>query len=89
MIKDKKEAQEFCTKYGVELKKHKTIIVTSTGNIYLSDNIDPQDLGTIFYVQGGSETEKVETKEPVKETKKEVKKPSKNLKDGDESNDNI
>ena len=80
MIKDKNEAIEFCTKYGVELKKHKEIIVTSNGNIYLGGKVDPTDLGTIFYVKGGKDSV-VESydlkKEPKVEEIKEVKKPSK------------
>lgn len=52
MITTKVEALALCKKYEVNLKDHDTVIVTGNGNIYLSDNIDPKDLGEVFYLKG-------------------------------------
>ncbi len=67
MIENKEQALELCKKYEVHLKDHKTVIVTENNNIYLSDNIDPADIGKVFYLKG----DKVTNEEIQKEEKSE------------------
>lgn len=63
MIKSREEALELCKKYEVDINKHNIVIVTENNNIYLSDNIDPKDIGKVFCLKGGPE----EIQEPTKE----------------------
>lgn len=63
MIKNREEALELCKKYEVDISKHNIVIITENNNIYLSDNIDPKDIGNTFYLKGGPE----ENQEPTKE----------------------
>lgn len=54
MVSNKYEALALCKKFEINLKDHDTVIVTSNGNIYLSDNIDPKDPGQKFYLKGNT-----------------------------------
>jgi len=67
------EAIKLCEKYGVNIPVHSCVIVTANGNIYLSNNIDPNDNSERFDLK----TEDVEFQEIKPETvttKKERKK---------------
>ena len=74
MITTIEEAHELCKKFGVNLKEHKTVFVTENNNIYLSDSVDPSDLGKCFYLKGGKEEflkeiEEVKEEKPFKKNK--------------------
>ena len=85
MISNIEEAKELCKKFGINLKDHKTVIVTENNNIYLSDNIDPKDIGKVFRLKG----ETITVEEVVKPSKKDKKEePSKDISNG-ESDNNI
>ena len=45
MIKTHEEAKELCKVFGINPLEHPDMVVTATGNIYLTDNVDPKDLG--------------------------------------------
>jgi hypothetical protein len=43
-MKSKDEAKEYCSKYGIVLSAHKSVIVTANGSIYLdTENVDVSD----------------------------------------------
>lgn len=69
----KAEAIKLCEKFGVNYSEHSCVIVTETGNIYLSENIDPKDNSECFYLK--VETDDFEEIKPeTVTTKKERKK---------------
>lgn len=56
MITTKEEAHAHALKFGVNPKKEKQVYVTENGNIYLSENIDPNDIGKKVFDLTGEET---------------------------------
>ena len=44
-----KEAIKLAKVYGVNPTEHPNAVVTETGNVYLSDNVDPKETGERFY----------------------------------------
>jgi MoaA/NifB/PqqE/SkfB family radical SAM enzyme len=76
MISNTTEAIKLCEKFGVNISEHSHVIVTATGNIYTSLNIDPKDTSKQFNVKmqiKEIEQPKIEN-EVVVETKKQRKK---------------
>lgn len=69
----KAEAIKLCEKFGVNHSEHSCVIVTESGNIYLSENIDPKDNSERFYLK--VETDEYEEIKPeTVNLKKERKK---------------
>lgn len=69
----KNEAIQLCEKYKVDHTKYPHIVVTATGNIYTTGNVDPADKSEQIHLNGkSSEGEAPETTEekPKKQGKK-------------------
>jgi hypothetical protein len=70
---NKEQAIKLCEKFGVNTSEHSCIIITESGNIYLSENIDPKDNSERFYLNVEAE-EFEEIKPETVNIKKERKK---------------
>lgn len=66
MITTHEEAKELCKVFGINPLEHPDMVVTATGNIYLTDNVDPKDLGKQFKFNEEPEKEKETPKKASK-----------------------
>jgi len=72
MINTHKEAVEHAKMFGVNSSEHPSAVVTESGNVYLTDNVDPKDNGKKFYLNTEEvESEDVTESEPKKGRKKQ------------------
>jgi hypothetical protein len=79
MIRNNDEAKILCSRYGIKLSDHRTVIVTANNSIYLSDTVDLEDDSEKFILKGGLKSleaiknKESEEQESGEENKKEKK----------------
>jgi hypothetical protein len=70
-MKSKDEAKEYCSKYGIVLSAHKSVIVTANGSIYLdTEKVDPSDTSERFVLKGKEEVKEIKVEEVKKQPSK-------------------